>query len=233
MSESLREALDLTLFWEYRFILVKGLTMSLGVFACAAVLALGVGLAAALLRVNRHRALRWAGTLHVEISRNSPDYIMVVWVHFVLPLLLGGLIGRRLEFNPFVSAVLALGYVYSGYFAETFRAGIEAVPNGQIEAGNGLGMSQRLIMWRLILPQVVRRMLPESVNQFISLFKATSIVSLIAVPDLMYQVSMVSAQEMKPLPLYTGAALVYFAVIFSFASLLQVSSRRWRSKIFA
>ncbi len=232
MSESLREALNLSLFWEYRFILFKGLTMSLGVFACAALLALSVGLMAALMRVNRNRAFRWAGTVHVEISRNSPDYIMVVWVHFVLPLLLGSLIGRRLEFNQFVSAVLALGYVYSGYFAETFRAGIEAVPRGQIEAGTGLGMSDRLIMWRLILPQVVRRMLPESVNQFISLFKATSIVSLIAVPDLMYQVSMVSAQEMKPLPLYTGAALVYFAIIFLFASLLQVLSQRWRSKVF-
>lgn len=232
MSESLREALNLTILWEYRFVLFRGLTISLGVFFCAAALALGGGLIAALMRVNRHRAFRWVGTLHVEISRNSPDYIMVIWVHFVLPLLIGALIGKRLEFHPFVSAVLALGYVYSGYFAETFRAGIEAVPRGQIEAGSGLGMSNRLIMWRLILPQVVRRMLPESVNQFISLFKATSVVSLIAVPDLMYQVSMVSAQEMKPLPLYTGAALIYFAIIFAFASMLQVLSQHWRNKVF-
>ncbi len=233
MSESLRESLDLSLFWEYRFILFKGLSMSLGVFTCAAFLALAGGLAAALMRVNRYRPVRWAGTLHVEISRNSPDYIMVVWVHFVLPLLLGALVGRRLEFNPFVSAVIALAFVYSGYFAETFRAGIEAVPRGQIEAGRGLGMSERLIMWRLILPQVVRRMLPESVNQFISLFKATSIVSLIAVPDLMYQVSMVSAQEMRPMPLYTGAAVTYFAVVCAAAYLLQLLSGRWRAKVFA
>ena len=233
MSESLRESLDLSLFWEYRFILFKGLSMSLGVFACAAALALAGGLIAALMRVSRHRALRWAGTLHVEVSRNSPDYIMVVWVHFVLPLLLGAIIGKRLEFHPFVSALIALGFVYSGYFAETFRAGIEAVPRGQIEAGRGLGMSERLIMWRLILPQVVRRMLPESVNQFISLFKATSIVSLIAVPDLMYQVSMVSAQEMRPMPLYTGAAVTYFAVVCGASYLLQVLSGRWRAKVFA
>lgn len=233
MSESLREALDLGLLWEYRVTLVKGLGMSLTVFCCAAVLALCGGLFAALMRVSRRRPLRWLGTLHVEVARNSPDYIMVVWVHFVLPLLLGALLHRRLEFNPFVSAVLALGFVYSGYFAETFRAGIEAVPRGQIEAGRGLGMSGRLIMWRLILPQVVRRMLPESVNQFISLFKATSIVSLIAVPDLMYQVSMVSTQEMKPLPVYTGAALVYFVVVLVAANLLDLLSRRWRAKVFA
>ena len=233
MSESLRETLDLALLWEYRVVLLKGLYMTLGVFACAAVLAVAAGLVAALWRVSRFRVVRWVGTVHVEIARNSPDYIMVVWVHFVLPLLLGAIIRKRLEFDPFVSAVIALSFVYSGYFAETFRAGIEAVPRGQIEAGRGLGMSERKIMWRLILPQVVRRMLPESVNQFISLFKATSIVSLIAVPDLMYQVGMISAQVMRPLPLYTGAALIYFAVVLLCSNLLGLLSNRWRNKVFA
>jgi len=233
MSESLRETLDLALLWEYRVVLLKGLYMTLGVFACAAVLAVAAGLVAALWRVSRFRVVRWVGTVHVEIARNSPDYIMVVWVHFVLPLLLGAIIRKRLEFDPFVSAVIALSFVYSGYFAETFRAGIEAVPRGQIEAGRGLGMSERKIMWRLILPQVVRRMLPESVNQFISLFKATSIVSLIAVPDLMYQVGMISAQVMRPMPLYTGAALIYFAVVLLCSNLLGLLSNRWRNKVFA
>ena len=94
-------------------------------------------------------------------------------------------------------------------------------------------MSERLILWRIVLPQVVRRMLPESINQFISLFKATTIVSLIAVPDLMYQVSMITQQEMRPLPLYTGAALTYFAVILVAGSVLRALSERWRTKIFA
>lgn len=233
MSETLREVLDLSLFWEYRQILLKGLATSLGVFACAAAIAIAAGLGTALMRVSRTPPLRWIATLHTEVSRNSPDYIMIVWVHFVLPLLLGAWIGRRIEFDPFVSALIALGYVYSGYFAETFRAGIEAVPRGHIEAAQVFGMSNRHIMWHIILPQVVRRMLPESTNQFISMFKATSIVSLIAVPDLMYQVSMVITQEMRPLPLYTGAALVYFAIVFCAASLLQGLSSRWRSKVFA
>ena len=94
-------------------------------------------------------------------------------------------------------------------------------------------MSDRHILWRIVLPQVVRRMLPESINQFISLFKATTIVSLIAVPDLMYQVSMITQQEMRPLPLYTGAALVYFAVILVASYALRAASERWRNKIFA
>jgi len=233
MAESLRQALDVSLFWEYRTVLLRGLAVNLYVFAGAAAVALAIGLAAALLRVNRFRALRWIGTLHVEIFRNAPDYIMVVWVHFVLPLLIGSLLHRHFELNPFVSAVIGLGFVYSGYFAETFRAGIEAVPLAHVEAGRSCGMSERLILWRIVLPQVVRRMLPESINQFISLFKATTIVSLIAVPDLMYQVSMITQQEMRPLPLYTGAALTYFALILIAGSALRALSERWRNRIYA
>jgi polar amino acid transport system permease protein len=233
VSSGLRQAFDLSLFWDYRAILLNGLAVNASVFLGAAVLALVLGLGAALLRVNRFFPLRWLGTLHVELFRNAPDYVMVVWVHFVLPLLIAIAIRRRVEFHPFVSAVLALGLVYSGYFAETFRAGIQAIPRGNLDAARAFGMSERLILWRIILPQVVRRMLPEALNQFVSLFKATTIVSLIAVPDLMYDVSMVIQQEMRPLPLYTGAALVYFLIIFILASGVRAFSERWRRKILA
>ena len=231
MSESLREILDLQLFWEFRTVLLRGLAVNFYVFIAAAVLALSLGLGAALLRNSRAAPLRWLGTLHVEIFRNAPDYVMVVWVHFVLPLLIGAVLHSRFEFNPFVSAMIALGFVYSGYFAETFRAGIEAIPAGHLEAARSLGMGEGLIVRRIILPQVVRSMLPESINQFISLFKATTIVSLIAVPDLMYQVSMITQQQMRPLPLYTGAAITYFVIVLVAGSSLRVLADRWRARI--
>jgi polar amino acid transport system permease protein len=233
MSEALRQALDPSLFWDYRFILLRGLAVNFMVFAGGAALALALGLGAALLRISRLRPFRAFGTVHVEIFRNAPDYIMVVWIHFVLPLLIGIIIGKRVEFPPFFSAVLALGLVYSGYFAETFRAGIEAVPRGNVDAAHAFGMSERQILWRIMLPQVVVRMLPEALNNFVSLFKATTIVSLIAVPDLMYQVSMVTQTEMRPLPLYTGAAVTYFVVIVILASLVRAFSERWRRTILA
>jgi polar amino acid transport system permease protein len=233
LSSGLKEALNLSLFWEYRAILLQGLVSNALVFACAAVLALSLGLGAALMRGNRFLALRLLGTLHVELFRNSPDYIMLVWVHFVLPLLIAIVIRRHVEFHPLLSAVIALGFVYSGYFAETFRAGIEAIPRGNLDAARGFGMSERQILWRIMLPQVVRRMLPEALNQFVSLFKATTIVSLIAVPDMMYAVSMVTQQEMRPLPLYTGAAITYFLLILLLASGVRAFSERWRRKILA
>ena len=231
MSDSLREILDVGVFWEFRSMLLRGLAINFLVFFGAAALAVGVGLGAALMRVSRFRIARALGTLHVEIFRNAPDYVMIVWVHFVLPLLIGTMLHTRFELNPFASAVIALGLVYSGYFAETFRAGIEAVPAGHVEAARSLGMGENLLLWRIVLPQVVRRMLPESVNIFISLFKATTIVSLIAVPDLMYRVSMITQQEMRPLPLYTGAALVYFAIVLVAGTVLRAFAERWRAKI--
>jgi polar amino acid transport system permease protein len=231
MSEPLRQALDLALFWEYRNILFAGLLFNAGIFVCAAAAALAVGLAASLLRTSRHAPLRAVGAVYVEVFRNAPDYVMLIWVHLVLPLLIGAAIGRRVEFDPFLSAVIALGLVYSGYLAETFRAGFLSIPKGNIEAGRAVGMSEFLILRRIALPQVVRRMLPEAMNNFVSLFKATTIVSLISVPDLMYRVTMVTQQEMQPLPLYTGAALTYFAVIFVVASLARLLAERWRRTI--
>ena len=232
-SEALRDSLDLALFWEYRQVLLQGLVFNFYVFACSAVVALTLGLGAALMRINRLLPFRILGTLHVETFRNAPDYILLVWVHFVLPLLLGMVIRRRVEFDPFVSAVIALGFVYSGYYAETFRAGIQSIPQGHLDAARACGMGETVILWRIILPQVVRRMLPEALNQFVSLFKATTIVSLITVPDLMYAVSMVTQQEMRPLPLYTGAALTYFLIILVLATGVRAFSERWRQKILA
>ena len=228
MKDWVSQSLDLRLFWEYRDTLLSGLWYNAGIFVCAAILALLIGLGVCLMRISRSRSLRIIGLLHTEIFRNAPDYVMLIWVHLVLPLLIGMVLARRFELDPFVSSFIALGFVYSGYLAETFRAGFEAIPKGNIEAGRALGMSNFLLVRRIMLPQVIRRMLPEAMNNFVSLFKATSIVSLIAVPDLMYRVTMVTQQEMKPIPLYTGAALTYFIVILVVASIARAFAERWR-----
>ncbi|HTM77271.1 MAG TPA: amino acid ABC transporter permease [Devosia sp.] len=233
MFDAFSQAMDMTLFWRYREILLMGLWYNFLIFVLAAILANVLGLGAAILRVSRHRPLRWIGTVHVELFRNAPDYVMVIWIHFVLPILITMMIGKRFELHPVTSAVIALGLVYSGYFAEMYRAGILAIPRGNVEAGQSAGMADGLILRRIVLPQVMRRVLPEMLNLCVSLFKGTTIVSLIAVPDLMYRVSMVTQQEMRPLPLYTGAAIVYFLIIISASTLARAFGDRWvqRSQI--
>ncbi|HEX9898971.1 MAG TPA: amino acid ABC transporter permease, partial [Candidatus Methylomirabilis sp.] len=147
----------------------------------------------------------------------------------VPPLLLTLLLHTRINFSPLFSAVAALGLASSGYFTETFRAGIQSIPRGQVEAARSTGLSGYLMFRWVIMPQAVRRILPEAMNQFISLFKSTTLVSLIAVPDLMYQVSMITQQQMRPMPLYSGAAIIYFIVILALSSLVRHMSEGWRA----
>jgi polar amino acid transport system permease protein len=98
-----------------------------------------------------------------------------------------------------------------------------------VEAARSLGLSGFLTFRWVVLPQAVRKMLPEALNQFISLFKSTTLVSLIAVPDLMYQVSMITQEQMRPMPLYSGAAIIYFVIIMALSALVRQFSERWRA----
>jgi len=228
--ENLKEVADLSLFWEYRYFLLRGLAYNFYVFFLSATLAISMGFLAALMRMSQWSFVRPFGTLYAELFRNCPEYVLLVWVHYVMPLLLAYLLQAKVNFHPVVSAVLGLGLAYSGYLTETFRTGIQAIPRGHLEAGRALGMSGGLIMRRIIIPQAIRQMLPEIMNQMVSLFKATTLISLISVPDLMYQVSIVTQQEMRPLPLYSGAAVVYFLLILAISNLVDLFSEKWRTQ---
>jgi len=218
-----------SLFWEYRRILLSGLFVNFYVFFLAALLAVTMGLLACLARLSPWRTTRWCGTFYAELCRNTPEYVLLIWVHFVPPLVLSLLLKTKVTFSPLVSAVVALGLASSGYFTETFRAGIQSIPRGHVEAAHSTGMSGYLTFRYVVMPQAVRKMLPESLNQFISLLKSTTLISLIAVPDLMYQVSMITQEQMRPMPLYSGAAIAYFVIILSLAALVRRFSESWRA----
>jgi len=230
MLGALSESLDPALFWEYRQTLAEGLLRNVAVFVLAAMLASGIALAVGLARMSRRRAIRAVAIAHTEVFRNIPEYVLLVWLHYVVPILLSRASGARIAFDPFLSAVLALGLAYSGFLAETVRAGILSVPVGHVEAARALGMPRGVIARRIIAPQAARRMLPEALNQYVSLFKATSFISLIAVEDVMYRVAMVATYEMRPLPLYTGAALIYCAVIITATTTIRLLTDRWRRR---
>lgn len=230
MSETLRQSLDLSVFWEYRATLAVGLLQNLYVFLASAVLAMALALVISLSRLSRRMWLRAVSTFYVELFRNTPEFVLLIWVYYVLPILLSRLLSMQFSLSPFAASVLGLSFAYSGFLSETLRAGIQSVPRGHVEAGLALGMRERTILRRIVLPQALRRMLPETLSQLVSLFKATSIVSLVAVPDLIYQVSMVNVDQMRPLPLYTGAALLFCLVIISATQMIQILSDRWRRR---
>jgi polar amino acid transport system permease protein len=210
----------LAIFWDYRVILWHGLLINLLVFGLASCLGLVIGLLACIGRLSRLRPMRATAACYIEIIRSAPELVLLFWIYSVVPVLVSELVGMRLTFNPILSATLALGLVSSGYFAETFRAGIQAVPGGHVEAAQALGMSTPAILRRIVLPQAIRLMLPELMSQNIGLLKTTTLVSVITVPDVMYQINLIVQQEMRPLPLYTGTALVFFVLILALTGLV-------------
>ena len=230
MLAHLKQSLDPALFWEYRVTLLAGLTQNIGIFLASAVLASVLALAIGLARTSHNRAFSMLSAAYAEVFRNTPEYVLLIWAYYVLPLILSRLLAQKLSISPTPAAILALGFAYSGFMSETVRAGLLAVPAGHREAAMALGMSRLDILRRIVFPQGLRRMLPDVLNQYVSLFKATSIVSLIAVEDIMYQVAMINVEEMRPLPLYTGAALLYCAIVIAASQTIQVLTRRWRQR---
>ena len=178
---TLGSTFDPHVLWEYRVVLLSGLAYNFYIFFLTIGFALGLGLIGAVLRLSSYVGLRGAGTAYAEVCRNTPEYIALIWIFYVPPLLLSMAMNENISFTPVLAAVIALSLTYSGYFTETFRAGILSVPKGHIEAARAIGMSRALVLRRVVLPQAIRHMLPEAMNQFVSLFKATALVSLIAV----------------------------------------------------
>jgi polar amino acid transport system permease protein len=157
---------------------------------------------------------------YVEFCRNTPILVQLVWVHYALPEIIG------IKFDAYTSSLIALALQSSGYLAEEYRAGIESIDKGQIEAAQSLGMTYVRLMRRIVIPQAFIRMLPGILNQYVICFKSTSIVSIIAVPDLMYQAGLIVSATFLPMPVYTAVALTYFVLVFAVSALVRNLSKK-------
>jgi len=200
------------------FLPAAGMTVLLAVASFP--LAVLLGLAVALVRRFGPRPLAALGTLYVEVLRGTPLMLQLFVLFYVLPDL-----GLRLAALP--AAILGLAINYSAYEAEIYRAGLEAVPPGQMEAALALGMSRRLALRRVVLPQAARLVLPPMTNDFIALFKDTSVCSVITVVELTkrYNIAaMTSPREVLPLALLAGA--LYLLMSYPLA-LLSARLERW------
>jgi polar amino acid transport system permease protein len=209
-----------TIFYDNIDLLLSGLLVTIQLSLLAFVISVMVGLLLCLGTISRTRVIRAPAILVVEFCRNTPILVQLVWVHFAWPEILG------ITLTPWQSAVTALALQSSGYLAEEFRAGIESIDRGQVEASQSLGMTYMLLMYRIVIPQAVIRVLPGILNQFVTCFKSSSIVSIIAVPDIMYQASMIVTQTFLPMPVYTIVALIYFLMVMAITWLMRLATRR-------
>jgi polar amino acid transport system permease protein len=178
-------------------------------YTVATVLAgLAIGLVTGILRTTAPAWVSIPLRGYIEVFRCTPLLVQLVWVYYALPVLIG------VDMSATTACFLTLSLYAGAFYAEIFRGGIEAVDHGQWEAGRAIGMRRGSIFGRIILPQAVQIMVPSLINQTILQLKNTSLVSTVAVGDLLYQGSVITAASYRPLEVYTTIALVYFAVLF-------------------
>lgn len=183
-------------------LLLKGAVVTIEITACSFVLSSALGLVLALLKVSRNRAVSTAGATIVNVIRGLPIIVQLFYIYFVLPDL-------GVQLSAFQAGVIGLGVAYSAYQAENFRAGIQAVDSGQIEAAQSIGMRGPLIMRRVVLPQAFRIALPPYGNTLVMMLKDSSMASTITVVEMTRAGQLIASSTFQNMTVYTLVALLY------------------------
>jgi polar amino acid transport system permease protein len=198
---------DFGVLWTYRTLLISGLAYTLLFTAICVVLGLLIGLLTGIGRLSKHRLLTAPLRAYVELFRCTPVLVQLVWFYYALPVLTG------IQISATVAATLCLALYGGAFYSEIIRGGIISSDAGQVEAARALGMRRFQILRRIVLPQALKRMVPPLMSQSIMQLKNTSLLSVLAVPDLLYQGQVVAHETYRPLELYTFIAVAYFAVL--------------------
>jgi len=178
-----------------------------------------IGVICGLALLSRRRWLTLPLEAYVEAFRCTPLLVQIVWFYYALPILL------NVNLPAWLAAGLGLTLYMGAFCTEIVRAGVMSIGRGQWQAGRALGMTHIRLMRRIVLPQAVRRMVPPLVNQSITQLKNTALLYVVAVPDLMYTGSIVTAETFRPLEVYTSVAAMYFVMLYPmtlFAKRLEV-----------
>lgn len=201
--------------------LLKGALISVELTLAVMALSLVFGLIVALARMARARSIRIAATTYVEIIRGTPCLLQLFYIYFVLP-------AFGVRFPPFTAGVIGLTVNYSAYLSEVYRAGIQAVAKGQLEAAQALGMSRSLMMRLIILPQAIRIVVPPLGNYFISLFKDTSLASVVTLKELIFTGQIIAATNFQYFTIFTIIGVIYLALSYPGSLAVQALERRMK-----
>ncbi len=211
--------LDWSIILHYFPFLCKGALLTLEISVVSLVLGLAAGLLAALCILAANPLWRWPARFYVWLIRSTPLLVQLFIIYYGLPQF-------GLALNPFWSGVLGLALNTGAYNAETIRAGILAVPRGQVEAARSLGMGQALTMRRIVLPQALRLIIPPLGNNFVILIKDTSLVSTITLVELTLTAQRLIGSTYKPFEMYLMAAVLYAVLTTGVGVLLRLFEKR-------
>jgi His/Glu/Gln/Arg/opine family amino acid ABC transporter permease subunit len=215
---------DWSVIWTHRQALLEGAALTVGLTVLTMLLAVPGGIMLALMRLSSNKLLQSASLGFVEFFRNLPLILVIYWVFYVMPMAV------EFQLSPLVTALVALVLNISAYNAETFRAGINSIRKGQMEAALAMGMSRRQAMFKVVIPQAGRRILPVIASTWVSLFKDTSLVSVIAVSELAYSAMQIRAQTFRVLEMLTAMAVLYWLMGYPQAKLVDWIHRKYGVK---
>ena len=198
--------------------LPDGIVKTFQVSVLSIMLALVLGIIAGLGRVSRVRVVNRVATVYVEVVRGIPLLVQIFYIYYAL--------GRLVRIPDITSAIIAMAVCYGAYLGEIIRAGIQAIPRGQMEAALALGLSRGKAMRHIILPQTLKVVLPPLGNEFIALLKDSSLVSILAVSDLLRRGREFASRTFEYFETYTVVALVYLILTLFFSWLVGMMEDR-------
>jgi polar amino acid transport system permease protein len=211
--------------------LALGAAMTVGLALATLPFGLAFGLAAALAKDSKSALLRGAGEAYTTIFRGLPELLTLLLIYYGLQILIQDA-GLSLTISPFAAGLIALSLVFGAYSSEVFFAALRGVERGQIEAAKSFGMSPRLVFRRVKAPQMLRLALPGLGNNWLVLLKDTSLVSVIALDDLLRKSFIAAQSTREPFEFYAAACALYLAMTavstFAIARAERALSRGWR-----
>ena len=199
----------------------SGIVISLKVFFLTLLMAIPLGLFVSLGKMSRFKIIRIPVHIYITILRGTPLLLQMLFVYFA-PY---SLFGIRSAYSRFVAVIIAFVLNYSAYFAEIYRGGIQSMSRGQYEAGAVLGFSRAQVFFRIILPQVVKRILPPVSNEVITLLKDTALVQILGVADLMREANNITTATFSIVPL-AAAGVIYFGMNFVVERVFHFTEKR-------
>ncbi len=210
-----------------------GIAVTAVVTVTAFLIVLVLGLIGGLGRLSKNPFIRLTASLYIEVARGIPLLVQLIWWYFAFPVVIQQ-IGTSLNIsaladyraNPIFTAILGLAICYGAYMSEIYRAGIQSIPKGQVEAARSLGMSYFQSMRHIILPQAVRVVLPPVGNEAIALLKDSSLISVVAVADLTRRGREFMAVNFNPIEVWTMVALLYLVMTLVLARIVAWMEKR-------
>lgn len=196
-----------------------GLQGTLLMFGVTVVLGMSGGLIVGILRYLKSPLVAWPARAFVEVFRNTPVLVQIIWFYFAFPILTG------IETTPFLAAVLGISLNTMAFSAEIYRAGIQSIDRGQWEAGKAIGMNFSQILRRIILPVALKRVLPALTNRGIEVFKMSTLASVVAYVETLNQAKLIADLNYNPIESYTAVAVIFFVVLYPVVQATYVLER--------